>query len=225
MQRTSGLAKPGMTLLCKADVAPLVVDVTLGCMHAAYLTRMHEPACMNTSITATTQQARTDVNRYKGASTDIVVLGQPYVEMVSQRRAAGAANLPKLGINNRTKSRTFVKAQALVAITALVAQRYASTKVAGIKRKRTSDADTANDQQQDDGQQQPDQHTAAAAAAGGSAGGAAVALQRCKTDAATVATQLAWLTTAEPVPEEKWDHEVAYDEGSTVAVLEVQEVA
>jgi hypothetical protein len=206
-------------------------------MHCAYLNRIHEPACTNTSITATTLattlQARTDVNRYKGAAADIVVLGHPFVEMVSQRRAAGAANLPKLGINNRTKSRTFVKAQALVAITALVAQRYASTKAAGVKRKRSApDADTADGQQQDDGQQ-PDQHTttaataatAVAAEAGSSACGAPVTVQRCRTDAATVATQLAWLTTAEPVPEEEWDYEVAYDEGGVMAVQEVQEVA
>jgi hypothetical protein len=146
--------------------------------------------------------------------------------MIAQQRAAGGANLPKLGVNNRTKSRTFLKAQALITITSLVAQRYANSKAIGVKRKRAADAATHDGVQQErshgqrleHGQHQPDQCTWAGAAKGtaeisAGAGDTEAAMRSCKTDPASVAAQLAWLMTAQPLPEEQWDHEVAYDSG------------
>lgn len=169
-------------------------------------------------------QARTDVNRYKGAASDIVVMGRPYVDMVTTKRASGGI-LPKLGINNRTKSRTFLKAPALATITSLVAQRYAKSKAAGVKRKRGPDAadsdgqqegGTNQRQQQDDRQHSTDQRGDGDPSSG--AGVAAVMQQSCGTDPASVAARLAWLTTTQPLPDDKWDHDVAYDSNAAVDV-------
>ena len=149
-----------------------------------------------------------------------MVLGRPFVEMAKQREDG---YLPKLGINNRTKSRTFVKAQALVTITSLVAQRYGSSKLAGSKRKRgAGQQGEVLGQQEADGGQQHEQRatTAAAAAAAGAGAGAAAEMavpgRGCKADPASVAAHLAWLTTAEPLAEEDWDHNVAYAGGGGV---------